>query len=78
MTIKVTYSAFITGAQREGKRYVRTLRPNAEYVWCVRDALDPRYDVQQGTCNAEDVPKHIRALADLQQGRAFSYVEWPK
>ena len=79
MTIRVMYHSHRADMpQRVGGRFVRTVKPGIEYAWCVRDAVDKRYDVQQGFCGAEDVPESIRNAADERQGHCPSYVEWPK
>ena len=48
------------------------------YAWIIRDALDLRYDIQQGTCDADDLPAEVRGAADALLGHAFSYVDWPR
>lgn len=63
---------------RPGDRFVRTVRLGAQYAWCIRDAVDRRYDVQQGTCDAGDLPVDVRKAADARYGYVPSYVEWPK
>ena len=65
-------------APRPGKRYVRTISPGKEYAWCVRDRVDPRYDCQQGFCDAADLTDAVRRAADARYGFSPSYVEWPE
>ena len=72
MTIKTTYRAKAhTGT---GTRFVRAT-PDG-YAWCIRG--ETGYDVEQGTCDASDIPQHIREAADARRGHAFGYVEWPQ
>ena len=79
MTFRTTYHSHRADIpQRVGDRFVRTVKPGVEYAWCVRDAVDHRYDVQQGFCEASDVPENIRKAADARYGSTPSYVEWSK
>jgi hypothetical protein len=73
--IKKTYTA--RGDKIDGMRFVRACHPTG-YVWCIQSNSAKRYDLQQGTCDAEDLPDDVRAAADSLLGRAFSYVEWPQ
>jgi len=56
--ITTVYTAPVTvGAHsRIGDRFVRTVRLGDHYAWCIRDAVDHRYDVQQGFCDRDDLP----------------------
>lgn len=81
MAVKITYQ---TPAHKNdmGDRFVRASfagagKPNG-YRWCIRGALNLRYDIQQGTCDAEDLPAEVRERADNLLGHAFGYVEWPQ
>lgn len=78
--ITTTYTAkLVIGAPcRIGDRFVRTVRLGAQYAWCIRDAIDHRYDVQQGFCDREDLPDNVRKAADARHGFIPSYVEWPR
>jgi len=81
--IIVTYKAQNYRNQVEGTRFVRASSgfgrlPGCYYSWCIRDALDLRYDVQQGRCDAEDLPDAVREAAEALAGQAFGYVEWPR
>jgi hypothetical protein len=76
--ITTTYRSGNCRPEREGDRFVRTVRPCAQYAWCVRDAIDHRYDVQQGFCDREDLPDNVRRAADARFGFIPSYVEWPR
>lgn len=63
----------------EGKaraRYVRRALGQDFYKWCEQSAADPRYDVAQGTCEAQDLPDEVRAACDEYKGMAYA-CEWP-
>lgn len=81
--IRTTWKAQNYRNQREGARMVRASaasvggKPHC-YSWLIRDALDLRYDIQQGTCDAEDLPTGVREAADAKVGHAFNYVDWPR
>lgn len=76
--IRTTYKASANPHPRDGamKRYVRWDAHHG-YVWCEKPEHS-RYDYAQGTCSAEDIAPEIKAAADAQRGRAFSYVDWPR
>lgn len=74
--ITVSYCSKREG--RDGDRFVRTVRLGTEYAWCIRDKFDHRYDVQQGFCDASDLPVNVRKAADARHGTSPSYVGWPK
>lgn len=76
MAIKTTYTARGDKIKGAGTRFVRATFPSG-YVWCIRSNSNKRYDLQQGTCDAHDLPHNVRAEADRLMSRAFSYVEWP-
>lgn len=57
-------------------RFVRKGFVPGEYVWCEQSAEDARYDVAQGTCNAEDLPPTIRKKCNEYYG-SFYACEWP-
>ncbi len=81
--IRLTYTARGDKIKGAGTRFVRAVFTNNraatsnDYVWCIRSNADKRYDLQQGTCDASDLPAEVRQAADLRLGHAFSYVEWP-
>lgn len=75
MAIKIKYTA--RGDKIEGTRFVRACYPSG-YAWIIRSIADKRYDLQQGTCDAEDLPVIIKESADRLLGYAFGYVEWPQ
>jgi hypothetical protein len=56
------------------KRYVR--KSGDAYRWCEQSAVNPAYDVAQGTCDAEDLPDAVRAACDAYTG-VFYACEWP-
>lgn len=76
--IHITFTSVRATPDREGKRYVRAVVKGTEYAWCVQDAKDKRYDVQQGTCSADDLPADVRQAADDRQSYIPSYVDWPR
>jgi hypothetical protein len=82
MAIKITYTARGDKIKGEGTRFVRAAFTNdpasACYAWCIRSNSNKRHDLQQGTCDAHDLPDDIRAAADRLSGHAFGYVEWPQ
>jgi hypothetical protein len=57
-------------------RYVRRAAGKDFYEWCEQSAADPRYDVAQGTCEAQDLPDEIRAACDANKGMFYA-CEWP-
>lgn len=57
-------------------RYVKRHPGNDYYVWCEQSADDPRYDIAQGTCEAEDLPDDIRKKCDEYDGYFYA-CEWP-
>lgn len=59
------------------KRFVRADSLTGRYFWCERDALNPQFDIAQGTCDAHDLPDDVRIRCDSYQG-AFYACEWPK
>lgn len=78
MTIRTTYQSDKFAPSNAGTRYVRAALAGVEYIWCVVGVDDPRFDIQQGTCDPEDVQQEVREAADAVAGRAFSYVKWPR
>jgi hypothetical protein len=76
MTIKATYTSKDYEPGCAVERFARATWPSG-YAWCERDALNARYDVRQGTCDAADLPADVRERADARLSHAFSYVEWP-
>lgn len=57
-------------------RYVAKSRVGDFYRWCEQSSDDPRYDVAQGTCTAEDLPDHVREKCDKYEGVHYA-CEWP-
>lgn len=57
-------------------RYVRKAIGQDFYEWCEQSAEDLRFDIAQGTCEAEDLPPDIRQKCDEHNG-AFYACEWP-
>lgn len=60
-------------------RYVRKSAIHDFYEWCEQSAKDTRYDLAQGTCEAEDLPEAIRQKCDEMHGKTWgTYAcEWP-
>ena len=60
-------------------RYVRKAIGQDFYKWCEQSAEDSRYDIAQGTCDAEDLPPDIRKKCDELEGKnaGFYACEWP-
>lgn len=57
-------------------RYVRKASNQGWYEWCEQSADNLRFDVAQGTCDAEDLPAEIKKQADDYDG-IFYACEWP-
>lgn len=57
-------------------RYIRKHICQDWYEWCEQSATDPRYDIAQGTADAEDVPEHIRKTCDANRTAHYA-CEWP-
>jgi hypothetical protein len=57
-------------------RYVRKATSQNFYEWCEQSAEKPRYDIAQGTCEAEDLPEDVRKKCDEYNG-SFYACEWP-
>jgi hypothetical protein len=57
-------------------RYVRKVAGRNLYKWCVQSAEDLRFDIAQGTCEAEDLPPEIRQKCNDYRGRFYA-CEWP-
>lgn len=76
MTIKTKYRN--TCLPADGKRYVRKDSLGGGYFWCETGSRGGwRYDVAQGTCDAEDLPLEVKEKADALRGYQPGYVEWP-
>ena len=56
-------------------RYVRKNHSTGIYEWCEQSADNLRYDIAQGTCEAEDLPEDVKKNCDEYRG-AFYPVEW--
>lgn len=65
----------VPGAVRA--RYIRKKIGQGWYEWCEQSADDPRYDVAQGTCDAEDVPTEIRQQCDSTPPNGAYACAWP-
>lgn len=56
-------------------RYVKKIPSQQKYMWCVQ-SNDRRYDFEQGTCDAEDLPEDIRKKCDEYTGSFYACI-WP-
>lgn len=68
----------ITKYRSSGKplcRFVRKAKSQKYYEWCEQSIDNPRFDVAQGTCDAEDLPDDIRIKCDNHNG-SFYACEW--
>ncbi len=75
--IKTTYGTI----NKKGNRYVRKSVGEDQhgrqcYKWCIQNPDKPRYDVAQGTCDADDLPDHIRKQCDTHTGMFYACL-WP-
>jgi hypothetical protein len=57
-------------------RLVRKAIGAEHYEWCEQNADDPRYDLAQGICDADDLPANVRLQCDAYNG-PFYACEWP-
>jgi hypothetical protein len=57
-----------------GNRYVRKIPGEQKYQWCIQSS-NKGYDVEQGTCNAEDLPEDIKKKCDEYNG-SFYACKW--
>lgn len=66
--------------RRPGKavtRYVRKAIGGSHYQWAEQSPVDPRFDIAQGVCDAEDLPDDIRSKCDELEGQnAGLYACW--
>lgn len=57
-------------------RYVAKSALGNCYRWCEQSAENPRYDIAQGTCDAEDLPDDVKIKCDTYDGSHYA-CEWP-
>jgi hypothetical protein len=57
-------------------RFVKRHPGQSWYIWAEQSRDDPRYDVAQGTCDAEDLPDAIRKACDEYTGAHYPCI-WP-
>lgn len=57
-----------------GERYVRKIVGELKYCWCIQCHNDKRYDVEQGVCDAEDLPDDIRKKCDEHTGAFYACI----
>lgn len=72
--MKVTYQSSNYAPEKILRRYVR--RSSDGYQFC-EVGQDRRYDLRQGTVEADEIPEAIRIKADALKGQYFGYVDWP-
>jgi hypothetical protein len=74
--ITVTYQSAKYDPALVEKRYVgKGLGKGSPYRWAEVGA-DRRYDIRQGTCDAEDLPEDLRRKCDMSGGFLYA-TEWP-
>ena len=71
--IETTYKAQNT-TLLPGERYVRKIPGQEKYQWCIQ-SNDKRYDIEQGTCDAEDLPADVKEKCDQYTG-SFYACKW--
>lgn len=70
---------FLDTSVPAGLRYVRK-HPNSDfYIWATRSAVNVGFDHARGTCEADDLPPHVREACDRTEGMnsVFYASEWP-
>lgn len=68
----------ITNYERYGPKGNRYVGRSAlgGYRWCIQHATKKHFDVAQGTCDGEDLPKDIREKCDAYDGVHYA-CQWP-
>lgn len=74
--MQVTYQSKNYSPDQVVKRYVRKASGADNYNWC-EVGKDRRYDLRQGTVEADELTDDIRALADEQYKTSCHYINWP-
>jgi hypothetical protein len=72
--IKTTYTSPRSG---NTSRYVAKDAVGAGYHWC-EQCDKTRFDLAQGTCDADDLPDDVKQAADELKNTWPNYVVWPK
>lgn len=73
--MKVTYQSKKYTPEAVLKRYVRHT-PGGGYDWC-EVGKDRRYDLRQGTVEADELPDALRMAADEHYKISLNYIDWP-
>lgn len=74
--MKVTYQSKAYAPEAVTKRYVRRSSAAGGYDWC-EVGQDRRYDIRQGTVEADELSDAIRTAADEHYKVSMSYIDWP-
>ncbi len=74
--MKVTYQSKAYAPEHVTKRYVRRSSAAGGYDWC-EVGQDRRYDIRQGTVEADELADAIRTAADEHHKVSMSYIDWP-
>jgi hypothetical protein len=75
--MKITYQSKNYTAEAILKRYVRKINAEGGYDFC-EVGEDRRFDLRQGTVDADELPDSIRAAADEHYKTSRSYIDWPR
>jgi hypothetical protein len=75
--MKITYQSQKYSPEIVTARYVRRTCAAGGYDWC-EVGQDRRYDVRQGTVEADELSDEVRGAADENYKVSMSYVSWPR
>jgi len=76
MTITPAFTAAGYAPEQVRARYVGKWTVDGPFRFCeVGD--DRRYDIRQGTVDADDLPESVRLAAEARAGYIPCYVDWP-
>lgn len=73
--MKITYQSRNYDPAKVMNRYVRRTCATGGYDFC--EVGFHRYDVRQGTVEADELPENIRKAADEHYKVSSSYIDWP-
>lgn len=74
--MKITYQSNKYAPENVMKRYVRRSTAAGGYGFC-EVGKDRRYDIRQGTVEADELPEAVRVAADENYKVSCNYVDWP-
>jgi hypothetical protein len=74
--MKFTYCSKNCAPENVLKRYVRRICSSGGYYFC-EVGEDRRFDLRQGTVEAEELPEAVRQAADEHYKVSIFYIEWP-